>query len=159
MTAAIKINSSFDARRFALAPSSFPGHCTLRTTAREFDATRVATYQIQKMSTASSRATDRAYIADTDSQILSLDEQPIQVLEFEKLRAQKQLNLYAYPVLTLPNEIVSEIFIQFLPVYPSPPPMSGPLSPTFLSHIETSCPIHAHALESDLIAGSGLLLR
>jgi hypothetical protein len=111
------------------------------------------------MSAASSRAAGRAYVAGIDSQVLSLDGDSIQALEFEKLRAQKRLNSYAYPVLTLPNEIVSDIFIQYLPVYPSPPPMSGPLSPTLLSHIETSCPIHAHVLESDLIAGSGLLLR
>ncbi|KAJ7322841.1 hypothetical protein DFH08DRAFT_1085530 [Mycena albidolilacea] len=86
------------------------------------------------MSTPSSRAADRAYIAEIDSQILALKDS-IQVLEAEKLRAQERLNSYAYPVLKLPNEIVSEIFIQFLPVYPFPPPMLGPLSPTFLSHI------------------------
>ncbi|KAJ7322842.1 hypothetical protein DFH08DRAFT_888033 [Mycena albidolilacea] len=86
------------------------------------------------MSTTSSRAADRAYIAEIDSQISSLKES-IQVLEGKKLRAQERLNSYAYPVLKLPNEIVSEIFIQFLPVYPFPPPMLGPLSPTFLSHI------------------------
>jgi hypothetical protein len=86
------------------------------------------------MSTTSSRAADRAYIAAIDSQIFSLKES-IQVLEGKKLRAQERLNSYAYPVLTLPNEIVSEIFVQFLPVYPSPPPMSGPLSPSSLSHI------------------------
>ncbi|KAJ7655838.1 hypothetical protein DFH06DRAFT_484201 [Mycena polygramma] len=40
-----------------------------------------------------------------------------------------------YPVATLPNEIVSEIFIQFLPVYPLCPPSIGSLSPTHLTHI------------------------
>ncbi|KAJ7885087.1 hypothetical protein B0H14DRAFT_3856951 [Mycena olivaceomarginata] len=74
------------------------------------------------MSTTSSRAADRAYIAEIDSQIFSLKES-IQALEGKKLRAQERLNSYAYPVLTLPNEIVSEIFVQFLPVYPSPPPI------------------------------------
>ncbi|KAJ7885088.1 hypothetical protein B0H14DRAFT_3432031 [Mycena olivaceomarginata] len=91
-------------------------------------------YIIYNMSTKSSRAADRAYIAEIDSQILVLKES-IRILEGKKLRARERLNSYAYPVLTLPNEIVSEIFVQFLPVYPSPPPMSGPLSPTSLSHI------------------------
>ncbi|KAJ7931906.1 hypothetical protein B0H13DRAFT_1593795, partial [Mycena leptocephala] len=35
----------------------------------------------------------------------------------------------------LPNEIVAEIFIHFLPVYPLCPPSSGILSPTVLTHI------------------------
>ncbi|KAJ7080564.1 hypothetical protein C8R43DRAFT_829249, partial [Mycena crocata] len=39
------------------------------------------------------------------------------------------------PVLTLPNEIVSEIFLQFLPAYPECPSMSGHFSPTLLTHI------------------------
>ncbi|KAJ7871876.1 hypothetical protein B0H14DRAFT_202570 [Mycena olivaceomarginata] len=41
----------------------------------------------------------------------------------------------AYPVLTLPTEIVAEIFIHFLPVYPHFPPYTGILSPTSLTHI------------------------
>ncbi|KAJ7178150.1 hypothetical protein C8R46DRAFT_1346378 [Mycena filopes] len=39
------------------------------------------------------------------------------------------------PVLTLPSEIVSEIFIHFLPVYPETPPIIGRLSPTVLGQI------------------------
>ncbi|KAJ7020265.1 hypothetical protein C8F04DRAFT_304434 [Mycena alexandri] len=42
---------------------------------------------------------------------------------------------YKYPVLTLPNEIICEIFLQFLPVYPECPPWVGTLSPTSLTHI------------------------
>ncbi|KAJ7648651.1 hypothetical protein DFH06DRAFT_916910, partial [Mycena polygramma] len=38
-------------------------------------------------------------------------------------------------VLTLPNEIVSEIFFHFLPVYPLCPPFVGIRSPTILTHI------------------------
>ncbi|KAJ7149558.1 hypothetical protein C8R46DRAFT_1309377 [Mycena filopes] len=41
----------------------------------------------------------------------------------------------ACPVLTLPPEIVSEIFVSFLPSYPEPPPQFGPLSPSFLCQI------------------------
>ncbi|KAJ7705931.1 hypothetical protein B0H14DRAFT_2415857, partial [Mycena olivaceomarginata] len=39
------------------------------------------------------------------------------------------------PVLTLPNEIISEIFVQFLPVYPLSSPSTGPFSPTLLTQI------------------------
>ncbi|KAJ7135139.1 hypothetical protein C8R46DRAFT_923278, partial [Mycena filopes] len=39
------------------------------------------------------------------------------------------------PVLTLPNEIVSEIFIRFLPPYPECPPWMGCLSPSVLTQI------------------------
>ncbi|KAJ7221857.1 hypothetical protein B0H12DRAFT_1329065 [Mycena haematopus] len=86
------------------------------------------------MSTASSRAADRARIAEIEAQILSLRDS-IQVLEAEKMCAQERLDSYTYPVLTLPNEITSEIFTKFIPAYPFPPPFVGPLSPTILTHI------------------------
>ncbi|KAJ7149293.1 hypothetical protein C8R43DRAFT_506101 [Mycena crocata] len=41
----------------------------------------------------------------------------------------------AHPVLTLPNEITSEIFIHFLPVYPICPSLHGLFSPIILTHI------------------------
>ncbi|KAJ7074034.1 hypothetical protein C8F01DRAFT_6492 [Mycena amicta] len=41
----------------------------------------------------------------------------------------------SYPVMTLPNEIVSEIFIQYLPHYPACPPLLGDGSPTKLGQI------------------------
>ncbi|KAJ7817821.1 hypothetical protein B0H13DRAFT_2456665 [Mycena leptocephala] len=77
---------------------------------------------------------DRARVADLESQILHL-EQSLSTLREEKMLAQKQLDSYKYPVLTLPNEIVSEIFIHFLPAYPEYPPPTGLLSPTLLTHI------------------------
>ncbi|KAK7018501.1 F-box domain-containing protein [Favolaschia claudopus] len=40
-----------------------------------------------------------------------------------------------YPVLTLPPEIVSEIFLRCIPPYPLYPPFAGPGSPTILTHI------------------------
>ncbi|KAJ7448309.1 hypothetical protein B0H11DRAFT_2081290 [Mycena galericulata] len=46
-----------------------------------------------------------------------------------------RLDAYTYPVLTLPNEIVAEIFLHFLPVYPDCPPVLGPRSPIALSQI------------------------
>ncbi|KAJ7479754.1 hypothetical protein FB451DRAFT_1239747 [Mycena latifolia] len=42
---------------------------------------------------------------------------------------------FACPVLDLPNEIVSEIFINVLPIYPHRPPPIGRLSPTLLGQI------------------------
>ncbi|KAJ6454663.1 hypothetical protein C8R45DRAFT_1189309 [Mycena sanguinolenta] len=86
------------------------------------------------LSTVSSRAADRGRIADIEGQILSL-KGSIQALEAKKLRVQERLNSYAYPALTLPNEITSEIFTKFLPDYPCPPPLTGRLSPTTLTHI------------------------
>ncbi|KAJ7073799.1 hypothetical protein C8F01DRAFT_1360580 [Mycena amicta] len=40
-----------------------------------------------------------------------------------------------YPVLTLPTEIVIEIFVQYLPAYPACPPLVGDGSPTRLAQI------------------------
>ncbi|KAJ7037902.1 hypothetical protein C8F04DRAFT_384968 [Mycena alexandri] len=45
------------------------------------------------------------------------------------------LNSKPYPVLILPTEIVVEIFLHFLPVYPLCPPLVGVESPTTLSQI------------------------
>ncbi|KAJ7130357.1 hypothetical protein C8R44DRAFT_775413 [Mycena epipterygia] len=93
-----------------------------------------------KLPTASERATlaaararityIRARIRDEElggATCLSLQE------EIDSL--QGQLNAYIYPVLTLPNEIMSEIFVHFLPVYPKRPPIDGLLSPTLLCQI------------------------
>ncbi|KAF7336003.1 F-box domain-containing protein [Mycena sanguinolenta] len=86
------------------------------------------------MSTASSRAADRVHIAEIDAKISSLRE-VIRALKAEKFRTQERLNSYAYPVLTLPNEVISDIFLKFIPKYPSPTPLMGPLSPTTLTHV------------------------
>ncbi|KAF7335991.1 F-box domain-containing protein [Mycena sanguinolenta] len=86
------------------------------------------------MSIASSRAADRARIAEIEAQILSL-KQSILHLEAEKLRTQERLDSYAYPILTLPGEITAEIFMKVVPVYPSPSPLTGLLSPTTLTHV------------------------
>jgi len=56
-------------------------------------------------------------------------------LRSEKALAQERLDSYKYPVLTLPNEIISEIFVQFLPAYPLCPPSTGLPSPTLLTQI------------------------
>ncbi|KAJ7113029.1 hypothetical protein C8R44DRAFT_856073 [Mycena epipterygia] len=85
-------------------------------------------------SSAARRAADRARIADIDDEIRRL-ELSIRVFRKEKKILQTRLNSYMYPVLTLPNEIVSDIFTQILPVYPLCPPLVGPLSPHELTQI------------------------
>ncbi|KAJ6456178.1 hypothetical protein C8R45DRAFT_583318 [Mycena sanguinolenta] len=58
----------------------------------------------------SALAADRARIAEFDAQI--------SLLERQKAEVQARLNSYRYPVCTLPNEIITEIFGHFLPRYP-----------------------------------------
>ncbi|KAK7031755.1 F-box domain-containing protein [Favolaschia claudopus] len=84
---------------------------------------------------------DRAFIAEKDTQIFQLEAQisalqrSLSSLQADKRTVQQRLDSYQYPVLTLPNEIVSEIFLRCLPPYPTPPPLVGILSPTFLTQI------------------------
>ncbi|KAJ7161182.1 hypothetical protein C8R46DRAFT_1001146 [Mycena filopes] len=78
--------------------------------------------------------TERNRAAELDAQILDL-ERALSALRVQRLLVQERLESYKYPVLTLPNEIVSEIFVHFLPIYPECPPLTGVLSPTNLTHI------------------------
>lgn len=87
-----------------------------------------------RQSTNETLSTDLARIAELDSEIEAL-ELLLLPLHEERKQAQARLDAYKYPVLTLPNEIVSEIFTHFLPVYPRRPPATGRRSPTLLSHI------------------------
>ncbi|KAJ7641199.1 hypothetical protein FB45DRAFT_1053769 [Roridomyces roridus] len=80
------------------------------------------------------RAADRARVVAIAAEIDQF-EQRIRALQVEQDFFQHRLDAYEYPVLTLPNEIVSEIFIHFLPTYPHCPPMKGRESPTTLTHI------------------------
>ncbi|KAJ7789903.1 hypothetical protein B0H13DRAFT_1747319 [Mycena leptocephala] len=80
------------------------------------------------------RVVDRARIADIEAEIQKL-ESFIRAYRSEQELIRARLDSYKYPILTLPNEIVSEIFIHFLPVYPLCPPLSGIYSPTVLTHI------------------------
>ncbi|KAJ7628869.1 hypothetical protein FB45DRAFT_834880 [Roridomyces roridus] len=77
---------------------------------------------------------DRARLAQIESEIDEL-EQKLQLLRTEKNTAQGRLDAFKYPVLTLPNEITSEIFVQVLPPYPRCPPVTGRSSPTALTHV------------------------
>ncbi|KAJ7770642.1 hypothetical protein B0H16DRAFT_1774684 [Mycena metata] len=84
---------------------------------------------------------ERNLVANLDVQILHLEreipvpEHSLSALRAHRTLAQARLDSYKYPVLMLPNEIVSEIFVHFLPVYPKPAPLAGTLSPTTLTHI------------------------
>ncbi|KAJ7181307.1 hypothetical protein C8R43DRAFT_968891 [Mycena crocata] len=80
------------------------------------------------------RAADRALIVNLAARIQDL-ERCIRALRIQKSQAQKRLDSYTYPVLTLPPELTSEIFLHFLPAYPLSPPLNGLLSPTSLTHI------------------------
>jgi hypothetical protein len=77
---------------------------------------------------------DRVRVAEIEAQILNSECSP-SALQIEQARAKQRLDSYKFPVLTLPNEIVSEIFLHFIPAYPRSPPLTGILSPTCLTHI------------------------
>ncbi|KAJ6459557.1 hypothetical protein C8R45DRAFT_1030413 [Mycena sanguinolenta] len=83
-------------------------------------------------------AADRARVAELDAQIWDLErsfERAISELRLQKAEVQDRLISYKYPVLTLPKEIVAEIFVRFLPDYPSRPPLVGLHSPFLLTQI------------------------
>ncbi|KAJ6483087.1 hypothetical protein C8R45DRAFT_787134, partial [Mycena sanguinolenta] len=73
-------------------------------------------------------------LSDIETQMLDLARSLSALLAEQKV-VQERLDSYKYPVLTLPNEMVSEIFIHCMPPYPQCPPLSGALSPTSLAHI------------------------
>ncbi|KAJ6459547.1 hypothetical protein C8R45DRAFT_552528 [Mycena sanguinolenta] len=77
---------------------------------------------------------DRARVADLDAEILVL-ERTLSALRIQRDQAQKRLNSFKYPVLTLPNEITIEVFLHFLPEYPHCPRLIGRHSPTLLTEI------------------------
>ncbi|KAJ7659262.1 hypothetical protein DFH06DRAFT_1195391 [Mycena polygramma] len=77
---------------------------------------------------------DRARVAELEVQILEL-ERSLSALRTAQALVQDRLNSYTYAVLTLPSELVSEIFINFLPTYPSPPPLYGSCSPCLVTQI------------------------
>ncbi|KAJ6486234.1 hypothetical protein C8R47DRAFT_534856 [Mycena vitilis] len=77
---------------------------------------------------------DRVRVAELQAQIVQL-ELSVSALRNEKALVQERLDAYKYPVSTLPNEIMSEICIHFLPAYPRIPPLTGTFSPTLLTRI------------------------
>ncbi|KAK7039427.1 F-box domain-containing protein [Favolaschia claudopus] len=82
----------------------------------------------------SSLEADRTYILALDAQIEQLEHCPAEKW-LKRAEAQARLDAYKYPVLIIPNEIISEIFVQFLPTYPLCPALAGLDSPTLLTHI------------------------
>ncbi|KAJ7711518.1 hypothetical protein B0H16DRAFT_1816732 [Mycena metata] len=80
------------------------------------------------------RAADRERIVDIAARIIDL-ECSIRALRAEQETVQERLDAYTYPVLTLPPELVSDIFVHFLPVYPKRAPHTGLLSPITLGQI------------------------
>ncbi|KAJ7711666.1 hypothetical protein B0H16DRAFT_592200 [Mycena metata] len=87
------------------------------------------------------RVADRARILDIAARIIDLEcshrvlRAEKKLLEAEQETLQERLDAYTYPVLTLPPEIVSEIFVHFLPVYPKRAPQKGLLSPITLGQV------------------------
>ncbi|KAK7023126.1 F-box domain-containing protein [Favolaschia claudopus] len=85
--------------------------------------------------------TDRAFIAEKEAQILNLEaqilvlRQRITDIRAAQKPAQERLDSYRYPVLSLPIEIVSGIFLRLIPPYPQPLPAFGIRSPTTLTHV------------------------
>ncbi|KAJ6532842.1 hypothetical protein DFH09DRAFT_932870, partial [Mycena vulgaris] len=74
----------------------------------------------------------RARIEDLDAQISDL-ENSLRKLKTERQSFQTQLGAFVYPVLTLPNEITSEIFFQRGEAFGTQ--ISAPTSPLFLGYI------------------------
>ncbi|KAJ7178161.1 hypothetical protein C8R46DRAFT_1075999, partial [Mycena filopes] len=90
--------------------------------------------------TARERAADRRRLVDIAARLQDLElERSLsagkELLETEQDLLQDRLNAYIYPVLSLPPEVVSEIFIRFLPVYQRRAPDKGLYSPVVLTHI------------------------
>ncbi|KAK7002223.1 F-box domain-containing protein [Favolaschia claudopus] len=85
--------------------------------------------------------TDRFFVAQSAAQVLKLEAQILEIqnslsiLRAAKSLAEQRLRSYIYPILSLPIEITTEIFLHSLPPYPDAPPLSGRHSPTRLSHV------------------------
>ncbi|KAF7376698.1 F-box domain-containing protein [Mycena sanguinolenta] len=77
---------------------------------------------------------DRTRLVDLTAKILDL-ERSLSALRIEQAEVQERLDAYSYHILTLPNELTSEILVRFVPVYPDAPPLTGLASPTTLTHI------------------------
>ncbi|KAK7017599.1 F-box domain-containing protein [Favolaschia claudopus] len=79
-------------------------------------------------------AEERARLVELEMQI-SEAERTLAALRLQESVARARLNAYKYPVLTLPDEIIAEMFLHFVPEYPKCSPAAGPRSPMRLTHI------------------------
>ncbi|KAK7036096.1 hypothetical protein R3P38DRAFT_615455 [Favolaschia claudopus] len=77
---------------------------------------------------------DRALLASIQEQISHLkrslqkerteaQQRLLASLRGERFEARLRLDSYKYPILTIPNEILTEIFLNFLAPYPEPAPL------------------------------------
>ncbi|KAJ7073951.1 hypothetical protein C8F01DRAFT_5166 [Mycena amicta] len=82
-------------------------------------------------SDATARAADRARLSDVEEEIQRFETPPA-ALRAQQEQIRGRLAEYKYPILTLPNEIITEIFVHYLPPYPDHPPLVGLGSPTYL---------------------------
>ncbi|KAK6992778.1 F-box domain-containing protein [Favolaschia claudopus] len=78
-------------------------------------------------------AEDRARLVELHSQILELAR--AFATQVQRSVVKERLDTYKYPVLTLPNEVVAEILVQFIPKYPACPPPGSLHSPLLLTRI------------------------
>ncbi|KAF7317791.1 F-box domain-containing protein [Mycena kentingensis (nom. inval.)] len=85
-------------------------------------------------STPKTRAAARLRLSEVSADIGNL-EIALAPLPAEQKAIQEYLDAYSYPFSTLPNEIVSEIFLQYMPVYPERPLLRGDGSPEKLAQI------------------------
>ncbi|KAF7317774.1 F-box domain-containing protein [Mycena kentingensis (nom. inval.)] len=84
--------------------------------------------------TPQSRIADRLRLSKLTFEIEGL-ESALATLRYEQKLIVDRLETYKYPVLTLPNELVWEIFLQYIPAYPARPPLRGDGSPEKLAQI------------------------
>ncbi|KAF7322290.1 WD40 repeat-like protein [Mycena chlorophos] len=82
------------------------------------------------------RNVDRTRLADIQARLRSSDD-PIlpSSLIAERAAIQQRLDAYIYPILSIPNEITSEILCHCLPCYPECPRLLGPGSPMELAQV------------------------
>ncbi|KAJ7280638.1 hypothetical protein C8J57DRAFT_104950 [Mycena rebaudengoi] len=76
----------------------------------------------------------RERMTELDAHILA-PEKALDAVRLERQDLQTRLDACKYPILTLPTEITSEIFVHFLPPYPERPPAIGLSSPHILGQI------------------------
>ncbi|KAJ6456262.1 hypothetical protein C8R47DRAFT_188965, partial [Mycena vitilis] len=82
----------------------------------------------------SGRAADRARISVIKDEISNLRES-IRALRAERKVLEERFDSYRYPIVTLPNELTTEIFIYTLPTYPCCTRLTGRGSPTTLTRV------------------------
>ncbi|KAJ7266026.1 hypothetical protein C8J57DRAFT_1619224 [Mycena rebaudengoi] len=86
------------------------------------------------VSARSSRLEIRTQISVLGARIQA-PEESLAAARCDRENLQSRVDDYKYPVLTLPVEITTEIFIAYLPAYPECPPLTGILSPALLGQI------------------------